>query len=137
MWSRNTVIPLQVPEFTLDLSQGSRFLTFSFLYNVLRTVDYHFVLFFLPLYCLSFELWLLIIPLVFSNFLRKDNSYFVFVFCLFLFIFFLPVFWLLLCFSFQSSLMLIQQQFVIFIIAKRNNFQNFSCNICGIVLQKR
>jgi hypothetical protein len=61
--------------------------------------------------------------------LGRDQIYFVlFLFCFVLclvpivFYFSLPVFWLPLCLSFQSSLMLIQQQFVIFIIAKRNNF---------------
>ena len=40
-----TVIHFWVPEFTLDLSWGSRFSIFSFLFNVLKTVVSHFILF--------------------------------------------------------------------------------------------
>jgi hypothetical protein len=93
------------------------------------------ILFFFFAHCIvchsSYGFWLsLWYP---QTLLGRDQLYFVFafVFGLFLFLlcFCLPLFCVLYqfffifrCLSFQSSLMLLQQQFVIFIIAKRNNF---------------
>jgi hypothetical protein len=55
------------PEFTPGFNLGSCYWIFSFLCMFCRSLLILLSFFIWPLYCLSFDLWILIIPLVSSN----------------------------------------------------------------------
>jgi hypothetical protein len=57
----------RAPEFTPGFQWGSCYSIFSFMYNVCRSLFVLLSFFFWPLCCLSFDLWILITPLVSSN----------------------------------------------------------------------
>jgi hypothetical protein len=115
MWSRNTVISLWVPEFTLA--------SWSLGFCIMSCRPLIIILSFFFGHCIvcpsSYGFWL---SLWYPQTFYVKTILTLFFVCFIFFALFFRFFWLPFCLSFQSSLMLIQQQYVIFIMVKRNNF---------------